>query len=158
MITKIYLCSENDLILTDLKNEFESVDNISIENISITDFAKSKKFNLIVYYFIVLAEKFNIKSTKFESQIVNTNNEFGLVKYIVCGPNFTNVNIDGMKIDYYVFMLNEMVKKILEASKDINEDLNVGFHIDILFKDSSIEYFQYKDLIKNCIQQLQTAP
>lgn len=152
MIKKIFLCSDSNIILENIKKQYNS-SKISFNKISIFDFPKYKDFNLIVYYFAPIAEKFNIKPTQYEAQLIDTNNKFGLAKYIICGPNFINIEIENLSIDTIQISIEAIFKKIKESVSDLKEDINLGFNFDIFFDDYQ-QYLKYSDKIKEKIYYL----
>jgi hypothetical protein len=88
-------------------------------------------------------EEFGSKPQKFQSQILKTNNKYGLADYAVSMPNFVNA-LDTTKELQTEYSIKAPLKAVLEFSIDNNLDIRYGLHTKYAF--SSLEDINISDL------------
>ena len=79
-----------------------------------------------------ILDEFGSKPQKFESQVLRTNNKYGLADYAVTMPNFVNA-LDTSTELQTEYSIKAPLKAVLEFSKDKILDIRYGLHTEYAF-------------------------
>lgn len=133
MLKSINICTDNPKYYDILSTEFSEIKIIKFLELSWVDYFKSKEYNIFCCPSLMMVDLFNIPIKGLDSEIVETGGKYDFPKYAISTPNFMNKHIELSDDTKFRYVVEIPLKKILEYSTKLDEDLIYGLHTKILF-------------------------